>query len=272
MRPPATTPLRGLPLAVIDTECTGVGEDDRIVEIAVVHVTLGASLEARLAFSSRVRAPVAMSSGASRVTGITDEDLADAPVWADIDAKVRAACAGRVPVAYNSPFDHRMLLREGLDLGWPWLDAQPPAKIVDKYERRKTLEAVAARRGIVVDAHGAAGDTMATALVYEALLRECHQAGERFGQDLGELLDWTRQWALYQEADFCSYLIGKGARGTRPDCPWHELAGESLPYWPPNTDAKAHCGECGAEVVYTITKAGGVALVDFESREPHVCP
>lgn len=282
---PATT-LRDLPLAVIDTETTGVEDDARIVEIAVVHVELGA-LQGypRVAFRSVVNPGIPIPDKAARIHKITDEVAAEAPVWADIAAEVEAACAGRLPCAYSATFDHGKILAHGLDLGWPWLDLAVPARSVDKYLRGKSLVEVARRRGIeLVDAHGAVADAMATALIADPLLRQWFGwlAAEGAGylapystpRDVRALTEAVRAVAIGQEAEFVGYMRDKwGMYGReRPDCSWHEITGTPLPYW--NDEAGppvSECRACGAPVLLRVTEGGEIAASNPDETA-HTCP
>jgi DNA polymerase III subunit epsilon len=89
---------------VLDTETTGLGYDDEIIEIAIVAPD-GAKLIDTLVRPRSERVPAAVS----RVHGLTMRDLADAPRWADVYLEVLAATAGRRVVAWNAAFDERMV-------------------------------------------------------------------------------------------------------------------------------------------------------------------
>lgn len=269
------TPLAGLPLAILDTEATGLPPGNRIVEIAVVHLTLAPDEVPVVAYTSRVNPGVPIPADATRIHGITDADVASAPAWAEVAEDVGRACAGRVVVAFNSPFDwsivrdeQALIGRDPLGAFTDWLDLHILARFVDKFAH--SLGQVTSAAGIALDAHGATGDAVSTALIAPELLRawvrsqRALREGQRafeFGDDdqydddydeqdhrpvggasplvelhidtLGELLEWQQGAALAQEAEFVSYLRRKGARGRRPDSPWHVLLGCEEPYWPP---------------------------------------
>ena len=59
-----------------DTETTGLNDDDEIVELAITDER-GNTL-----YSQRFKPTQSMSAGSSRVTGITDDMLADMPTFA----------------------------------------------------------------------------------------------------------------------------------------------------------------------------------------------
>lgn len=248
-------PLRGLPLAVIDTETTGLDEFDRVVEVSVVHTEIRPDAVPRVVLSERVDPSVPMSRRSTVITGIRDADLAGLPPLGAHESAIRAACEGRAVVAYNAPFDAAMLRRDGIDLGWPWIDLCVAAKAIDKY--RAKLRDVARAYGIVlVDAHGAAADAAATALLARPLLRDL--PGARNLETLGDLFVWQRAVALRQEAEFGAYLARtanaqRRAGATPPDFPWHEIEGEEPPPWR---------GPPAPEPTYEITTGGAVRRLD----------
>ena len=87
----------------LDTETTGLGDDDQVIELAIVDA------EGELLFHSLVRPTVAISEGAAAVHGISEAELAAAPTWPEIDKTVRQLLKGRLVVAHNVSFDARLL-------------------------------------------------------------------------------------------------------------------------------------------------------------------
>lgn len=86
------TPLKGCPLAVIDTETTGLDPvAGRIVDIAVIHHTLGSDEAPVVAFSSPVRPGIPIPPEVSRIHGITDEMVAGSPAWPFVEEAVLSA-------------------------------------------------------------------------------------------------------------------------------------------------------------------------------------
>lgn len=252
MRLPLSTPLRGLPCAVLDTETTGLDPSEHgIVEIAVVHVELGSEEDPRVAFRSRVRAPMPIDEGASQVHGITDEDLVDAPTWEEVIDEVVAACSLRTVVAYNAPFDWGHIAadcrRIGLDaepeeIAWPWLDVRVAVEVADKYQKGKKLADAARRRRISYEPHGAVADALVTAMLLAPVLREALRASCQKASvptTLDRLLVWQRRAALAREADFVEWCRRNG-RAARPDTPWHDLEGKEPPPWPEPEPAEVH--------------------------------
>lgn len=231
---PHDTPLRGLPLAVIDVETTGLDPAvDQVVSVAVAHLEIGESAP-RLAFSSLVNPGRPIPPDATRIHGITDADVADAPPWSEVQARVVEACAGRLPSAFNALFDARFVPA----LPWPWGCLMVLARAIDKYQTGRSLSDVARRRRIELDAHGAAGDALTAALLTTPLFTEHRTARDKYKTrlvpdlfTLGDWLTWQDRAGPAQERDWCAYRSQQGARGPRPDCPWHTFLGLDLPPW-----------------------------------------
>lgn len=167
---------------VIDTETTGLkAGEDRIVELATVTMLKGKVLNRR---QTLLNPGIPIPEGASKVHGITDEMVADAPRIEDI-AEGFLALVRKMPVlvAYNAPFDLRFLRAE---LGEAWDEATAHAHVIDplaivrtpeigkfwKGSGRHKLVAVAERFGVGAagDAHRAAYDAELAGLVLHHLL------------------------------------------------------------------------------------------------------
>lgn len=88
---------------ILDTETTGLGASDEIVQIAIVDGT-GAAVMRQL-----IKPTIPIPAVASAVHGISDRDVEDAPSFKDIYIRLSTILAGQVTVAYNMDFDWRML-------------------------------------------------------------------------------------------------------------------------------------------------------------------
>jgi hypothetical protein len=98
---------------VLDTETTDL--DGVVVEIAVIDAATGQVLLDTLVNPDGV--PV--EPGARAVHGISDEELADAPRWADVVPDFLAAVDGRRILAYNAVFDHARIRATHARAGQP---------------------------------------------------------------------------------------------------------------------------------------------------------
>lgn len=214
--------LDELSWAVVDVETTGGGPGDggRMVEIAVVRVQGG---RVRGEFSSLVNPGTPVQPWVSRLTGIGDRDLADAPRFGEVEPQVRRELEGRVFVAHNAAFDWRFLSQEFRRTGGP-LPSGPRVCTMRLARRalpgleRRGLDALAAYYGIEVrPRHRAAGDALATARILLRLLEKASRQGvERWG----ELRTWLRGAARRDGADASTASAETGV-GRADDGPGH---------------------------------------------------
>ncbi len=295
-------PLRGLPLAIVDIEATGfAGPDAHVVEIAVVHATFGDEA-VRVAYSTRVRPPIPIPADSTRVHGITDADVADAPTWAEVWPAVAAACEGRLLVGFMAPADHTYIATENARLGlsalpWPWLCLFVVRRATKTRGRPGRLAEIGEEYGIALEAHGAAGDALTTALLIRPMMRRAYEAGAfasergaqppvyrgRHYQDedeepapkavpktVGELLDWTAAAGLFQEREWAEYRRNEGD-ALPPVSRWHELAGLAPPAW--GAPARGvPCVTCRAPVLLRIAADGVMVHVEAGGGgQLHVC-
>lgn len=180
------------PLAVFDIESTGiVPQRDRIVEIAVLKITPDGQTRNTV---RRLNPQMPIPPGATAIHGITDADVADCPVFADIAEKLLNYLDGCDLAGYNiQGFDIPLLelefKRAGLDL-----DVKS-RRVIDAYTLfcklyPRTL--TAAYKFFcgkeLVGAHGAAADTAAT---WEVLLGQLakHPELPRTVAELAEFSD-----------------------------------------------------------------------------------
>lgn len=87
---------------IVDTETTGLGRDARIVEIAIIDCT------GRTLLNTLVKPMCEIPAEATAIHGITNEMVADAPIWAELMPEV-SELIGDLWIAYNAKFDDRMI-------------------------------------------------------------------------------------------------------------------------------------------------------------------
>jgi len=87
----------------MDTETTGTGSMDEVIEIGIVDK------DGNVLFESLVKPVGKVTPDARRMHGISDEMLGTAPRWMAVWPKVEAVLAGRTVCVYNADFDLRML-------------------------------------------------------------------------------------------------------------------------------------------------------------------
>lgn len=112
----ADTPWEQAPLVVLDTETTGLSPamGHRVVEVAAVRLEGWREVDS---LSALVNPGRPMDAGASRVNGIYDEDLVDAPPFSNIAEPLYRLLDGAVLVAHNARFDAGFLGMEYAILG-----------------------------------------------------------------------------------------------------------------------------------------------------------
>jgi DNA polymerase III epsilon subunit family exonuclease len=113
-------------LAFLDVETTGLSPwfGDRICEIAIVRCQ---GEEILKTFDTLVNPERPISPGASRVNGLTDKDVADAPPFQRIADKVKPLLDDAIIVCHNVPFDLGFLSSEFQRYGQKF----PPVETID---------------------------------------------------------------------------------------------------------------------------------------------
>lgn len=169
-------------LVVLDLETTGTWvEKDRIIEIAMIRLSPGGDKEL---FHKRVNPQIPIPGVVSRLTGITDEDVKNAPAFKDIVKEAVEFLQDADIGGFNvEKFDMPLFERECLDAGVPFsfmgrsvFDAQ---KIFHVNEKRDLSAAYSFYCGKpLVGAHAAMADTEATLEVLQAQIdRYCPEEG-----------------------------------------------------------------------------------------------
>jgi DNA polymerase-3 subunit epsilon len=85
----------------LDTETTGLGATDRIVELAIVHES------GSITFDSLINPNRPIPYFASRVHGITDGMVSTAPDFSDVWPEIKNIIVGNRVVIYNASFDKK---------------------------------------------------------------------------------------------------------------------------------------------------------------------
>lgn len=83
----------------LDTETTGLGLTDEIIQIAIVDHNCNAIVD------SKIKPEVPISPKSSRVHGLYREDVADAPCFPEIYGDIAKAVDGKIVAIYNAEFD-----------------------------------------------------------------------------------------------------------------------------------------------------------------------
>jgi len=178
---------------VLDTETTGIGNGHRIIEIGCVEL-VNRKLTGRH-YHQYINPQRLVDPEAMEVHGITDEFLADKPLYADIVDEFVAFISGAQLVIHNAPFDVGFM-----DMEFDLLNGYPKTKDIctvldtlvmarEKHPgQRNSLDALCRRYGIDNshrELHGALLDSEILADVYlfmtggqTALTLEAESAGD----------------------------------------------------------------------------------------------
>lgn len=236
-----------LSYVVLDTETTGLGEDDEIVELAVVRG------DGELLFSSRIKpaSRTTIPRSATAVHGIRTRDIVSAPTLREVLPQLEAILQDKVVVCWNADFDGRLFaqsfVRNGLKLS--------RSKVPQHWQC--AMKAFAQWRGLWNGRYGnyrwhqlrggdhsAAGDALAVL----AHLRVMN--GEAREQDLGEVAltaserkAAAKAEALHRKAESC---IAKAEAATDEDAREQalddareaimDLSEEDVADWAPDTE------------------------------------
>jgi len=111
----------------LDTETTGLDSKDEIVEISIVDDDGNVLLE-KLVHPSQPIPPEA-----TRIHGITNEDVKGAVRWPILWQTVRPLLAGRLIVMYNADFDVRMMEQSMTKSGFRWNKNFEPFDLLKVY-------------------------------------------------------------------------------------------------------------------------------------------
>ena len=184
----ATTPLDDLSFAFLDVETTGLAPryGDRICEIAVVrsHIDL-----VQATFASLVNPERAISPSAAGVNGIRDEDVRDAPRFAEIVEILRFIWRDAVIVCHNAPFDlgfvSSEMQRAGCDFCAPAvIDTLQLARRCYSFASNSLPRVAAALDIPTPNAHRALGDALTTREVLNRFVEDLWKKGVRTLGDL----------------------------------------------------------------------------------------
>jgi DNA polymerase-3 subunit epsilon len=157
---------------IVDTETTGV-RDGEVCQVAIIDHT------GKVMFDQLVKPVYGIPADATRVHGITEDDVESAPGWVVVAPLVRDIFAGRDVIAYNAVYDRKMMHKSaeaaGMDkIDWkvlsPWYCAMEAfaewyGEWNDYYQsyRWQKLGFAASVCGVeVANAHNALGDCIMT--------------------------------------------------------------------------------------------------------------
>ena len=191
------TLLSDLSLVVFDTETTGLSvKEDAIVQIAAIRILNGRIVEGEH-MDAFVNPGRAIPAASTRIHGVTDADVADAPDISKVGLNFHKFARDAVLVAHNAPFDIGLLRQQEQQIGVKWdhpvLDTVLLSAVVFGTTEEHTLDALCERLSIEIPPelrHTALGDAHATA---EAVLKLLSLLQGKGITTFGELVVETRR-------------------------------------------------------------------------------
>ncbi len=191
------TLLSDLSLVVFDTETTGLSvEHDAIVQLAALRILNGRIIEGEH-MDAFVNPNRPISAASTRIHGVTDAHVANAPEIAEVGLEFHKFAANAVLVAHNAPFDVGFLRQQEQKIRVKWdhpvLDTVLLSAVVFGTTADHTLDALCERLAIEIPSelrHTALGDARATA---EAVLKLLPLLQGKGIATFGELLLETRK-------------------------------------------------------------------------------
>ncbi|NUE79872.1 3'-5' exonuclease [Snodgrassella sp. ESL0304] len=188
-----------LPVAIVDLETTGGHfAQDRITEIAILRFHQGCISQHQWL----VNPQQPISDFITKLTGISNEMVQDAPSFTDIAGELLPLLRGHLLVAHNSRFDYTFLrhafARNNINFAAPTLDTVPFSRKLYPQHFKHNLDAIIARFEIdlnAADRHRAMGDVLALTEFLQRSLREHDNAL------------WQSQWrAMIKPGYFPAWL------------------------------------------------------------------
>lgn len=177
---------------VFDLETTGLSPwaGDEIVEIGAMKI-FGDDLDVENAFHSLVRPRRPISPEASKVNGITNEMVADAPTFSEVFPRFLEFVGGAHLVAQNAKFDMSFLVKHMVETAMrkelEVYDTVVFSRRCFPSENRHNLDAICNRLGLQVDSdkrHRSIEDVRLTGLAFIKMR-------ERLGDNLPVREKWT---------------------------------------------------------------------------------
>ena len=159
----------------LDTQTTGLGPKDEVVQVAVVDWW------GRVLLDTLVKPTIPIPPAASAIHGITDDMVADAPTFKDIAPALKGLLEFETVVIYNTDYDLGLLRQtaaaHGLEGTGPFGQAVCAMLLYAEYAGERSMTGLpkwwklgdaAANCGFSIEAHHtAAGDANATRLLLQ---------------------------------------------------------------------------------------------------------
>ncbi|CDG20611.1 putative DNA-directed DNA polymerase [Xenorhabdus poinarii G6] len=90
-------------IIILDTETTGLKNDDEIIEISIINA------EGDILLNTLIKPQKKIPLDAIKIHGITNEDVQHEPMWSDIYKKYREIVKGKTVIIYNKSYDTKII-------------------------------------------------------------------------------------------------------------------------------------------------------------------
>lgn len=163
--------------AVVDLEATGTAIDSAIIQVGIVIIEDGQITET---FATDVNPHQPLDPHIINLTGITDEQLAQAPDFSQVAGQIYDLVRDAIFVAHNVKFDANLLAEqlfwEGYDLQQPRVDTVELSQVFFPSLEKYSLSQLAENLGVKLEqAHTAIADAQATAEIFLLLQEKIRQ-------------------------------------------------------------------------------------------------
>ena len=176
--PPSQTPLVALPVVSLDLETTGLDVlSDRVIQIGLIAMQ-GGTISDTPRLDRLVDPEMPIPDTASRITGITDQDVVGAPKIAVLLEELTECLEGRVVVGHHIAFDLAVLRHEAERVGATWteplsLDVGHLLGALEPSLPDLGFERVLSHFGVTVEGrHSGIGDSLAIAEIFGHLIEK----------------------------------------------------------------------------------------------------
>jgi len=164
---------RLLDFVSVDVKTTGlVPGKDKIIEISAIRFV---EFEPVQIFKTDINPCVPIPEEASRINGITNDMVSDAPKIETVIPSLLEFIGQSTVIGYNLIFDLKFLRKFGLDLSQNqryYFDVMETAHSIDTDALNHKLLTVCNARGIYFPPHAANSDSLATGLLFVQYIRE----------------------------------------------------------------------------------------------------
>ena len=145
--------LKGATYTFVDVETTGTSARyGQIIEIGIIRIEDGVVTDS---FSSLIRPARPLPPVITQITGITDADLIDAPLFESVSGRIESLLKDAVFVAHNASFDYSFLKTEFSRLGIRFnaksLCTVKLSRLLYPSEERHNLDALIARHNLAME-------------------------------------------------------------------------------------------------------------------------